>query len=123
VGIHEAAHATALGKNILASLDARQRTDYLRTHPLHRLTRRTVTDERCLLERIDQSGAIARDDGEYLPGVSCLAVPIRTTVHLGAIGVARSESSRSTASDDEALAILQAGAGRISRSLQLAAAL
>lgn len=123
VGIHEAAHATALGKSILAAMDDQQRTAYLRTHPLHPLTRRTVTDERCLLERIGQSTAIARDDGEYLPGVSCLAVPIRTSTMIGAVGVARSGRTHPPAADAETLAILRAGAGRLSRTLQLAAAL
>ena len=39
VGVHDAAHATALGKCILGQLPAIDREDYLARHPLHDLTR------------------------------------------------------------------------------------
>jgi hypothetical protein len=37
VGIHHAAHATALGKSILGQLAAADREDYLARHPLHKI--------------------------------------------------------------------------------------
>ena len=48
VGMHDAAHATALGKCILGQLRAADREDYLSRHPLHDLTPRTVVDRRRL---------------------------------------------------------------------------
>ena len=49
VGIHDAAHATALGKCILGQLPEVERDDYLARHPLHDLTPRTVVDRRRLV--------------------------------------------------------------------------
>ena len=121
VGIHESAHATALGKSILSVLDDAARADYLARHPLHQLTRRTVTDRRVLEAQINAEGEVARDDGEYLPGVSCLAVPIRSDAQIGAVGVARRPGVRRAVDDDEAIEILSAGAGRIARALRLPA--
>lgn len=119
VGIHESAHATALGKAILAMLDDDVRAEYLAHHPLHQLTRRTVTDRRLLEAVISTERSVARDDGEYLPGVNCLAVPIRTDQHIGAVGVARRPGGRQSLSDAETIQILSAGAGRIARALRL----
>ena len=42
VGMHDAGHATALGKCILGQLPPDERDDYLSRHPLHDLTPRTV---------------------------------------------------------------------------------
>src|SRR3954464_3972504 len=63
VGIHDAAHATALGKAILAQLSPAERDDYLARHPLHDLTPRTAVDRRRL--RLPGAGEVAVDDGEY----------------------------------------------------------
>lgn len=119
VGIHESAHATALGKAILATLDDDVRSEYLEHHPLHQLTRRTLTDRRLLEAAISTERSVARDDGEYLFGVSCLAVPIRTDQHIGAVGVARRPGTRESLSDTETIQILSAGAARIARALRL----
>ena len=48
VGVHDAGHATALGKCILGQLPPADRDDYLGRHPLHDLTPRTVVDRRRL---------------------------------------------------------------------------
>lgn len=85
VGIHDAAHATALGKCILGQLPAPAREDYLSRHPLHDLTPRTVVDRRRL--RLPAADELAVDDGEYALGVGCLAAPVPSTDGIGAIGV------------------------------------
>jgi DNA-binding IclR family transcriptional regulator len=85
VGMHDAAHATALGKSILGQLPALDREDYLARHPLHDLTPRTVVDRRRL--RLPPSGGIAVDDGEYAVGVCCLAATVTTGPDVGALGV------------------------------------
>jgi len=51
VGFHDAGHATALGKSVLAFLDPASRSDYLARHALADLTPHTITDPRKLLPR------------------------------------------------------------------------
>ncbi|MEK9810416.1 MAG: helix-turn-helix domain-containing protein [Candidatus Nanopelagicales bacterium] len=60
VGMHDSAHATALGKCILSALTDEERQDYLARHPLHALTRRTVTN-RTVLESEIGRGRPGRD--------------------------------------------------------------
>ena len=85
VGMHDAAHATALGKCILGQLPGLDREDYLARHPLHDLTPRTVVDRRRL--RLPARDEIAVDDGEYAGGVCCLAATVTTIRDAGALGV------------------------------------
>ena len=85
VGMHDAAHATALGKCILGQLPEPDRDDYLARHPLHDLTPRTVVDRRRL--RFPGIGDIAVDDGEYAIGVCCLAATVTAGRGTGALGV------------------------------------
>ena len=121
VGIHDSAHATALGKCILGSLDEERRQDYLARHPLHSLTRRTVTDRRALETEIHHSATLARDDEEYALGVRCLATPVLTPDYIGAVAVARQGSRGLSGVGPEAAAALTRGAERIARSLGLPA--
>jgi len=85
VGMHDAAHATALGKCILGQLSPADREDYLARHPLHGLTPRTIVDRSRL--RLPAAGGIAVDDGEYAVGVCCLAATATTGPDTGAVGV------------------------------------
>jgi IclR family acetate operon transcriptional repressor len=110
VGIHDAAHATALGKAILGQLSAGDRDDYLARHPLHDLTPRTVVDRRRL--RLPGPGEVAVDDGEYAVGIRCLAAAVRTPSGAGAVAVV------SPASEVRRRTVL-IGAGRVSRALAL----
>lgn len=119
VGIHDSAHATALGKCILGVLDDDLRQDYLARHPLHQLTRRTVTDLRLLEHEIGQSAALARDDEEYALGVHCLATPVVTPEFTGAVAVARRHGRASTPPDPEVTRALVRSAQRIVRSFAI----
>lgn len=121
VGIHDSAHATALGKCILGALGEDVRRDYLSRHPLHQLTRRTVTDRRLLEDEIDHSSRLARDEEEYAVGVRCLAAPVVTADLTGAVAVARRQRTRSPLPDAQVAETLQRGAGRIQRALGLPA--
>ncbi len=114
VGIHDAAHATALGKCILGQLPPDEREDYLARHPLHDLTPRTVVDRRHLaLPRPDD---VAVDDGEYAVGVSCLAAAVSTASGPAAVAVV---SSPRRVGEPVAHRTILAGADRISRALTL----
>jgi DNA-binding IclR family transcriptional regulator len=119
VGIHDSAHATALGKCILGVLDDDLRQDYLARHPLHQLTRRTVTDRQRLEYEIGQSVALARDDEEYALGVHCLATPVVTPEIIGAVAVARRNGRASMPPDPDATRALVRGAQRIARSMTM----
>ena len=80
VGFHEASHATAFGKVMLAAMDAEQRRDYLRRFSLLACTTRTITDLRTLerhLDHVRESG-IALEIGEFQDGIACMAAPVRT---------------------------------------------
>jgi IclR family acetate operon transcriptional repressor len=134
VGLHEAAHATALGKSILANLDPPTRADYLARHRLEPLTRRTVISLPRLQEELAGSGRVALDHEEYSNGVMCLACPVRIPGSdlapplVGALGVAvlvptGDTTSRRKAPPTDAASLgsaLEVGAARVSRVLALA---
>lgn len=77
VGTRRPAHATALGKAMLAYSPVAVRDGLLRS-PLRRFTPRTLTDPVALdreFERIREDGA-AFDNGELRPEMHCVAVPV-----------------------------------------------
>lgn len=76
VALASSAHATALGKQILADLTGAERLDYLSRHRLEELTPRTIRDPRALLAELDRSTGLAVDREEYAIGNACVAVPV-----------------------------------------------
>lgn len=120
VGIHDSAHATALGKCILAALGEEERADYLARHPLHQLTRRTVTDRRTLENEIHHSPHLTRDDEEYALGVHCIAAPVVTKDLVGAVAVARRQQRSFGQDEAEVSAAIQRSAARMQRTFGLA---
>jgi IclR family acetate operon transcriptional repressor len=117
VGMHDAAHATALGKCILGQLPALDREDYLARHPLYDLTPRTVVDRRRLA--LPGPADVAVDDGEYAVGVCCLAAAVSTEAGPGAVGVVTSPRGVTAPAARQTLLV---GAGRVARALRLGAA-
>jgi IclR family transcriptional regulator, acetate operon repressor len=117
VGVHDAAHATALGKSLLGQLDEAARADYLARHPLHDLTPRTVVVRQQL--RLPAAGEVAVDDGEYALGVCCLAAAAATGSGPVAVAVVSSpgEVHRPTPRRT-----LRTAADRVSRAMALGAA-
>lgn len=85
VGLDVSAHATALGKALLASMAPRERRTFLRSHGLRPFTANTRTDP----ERLEDELAAVRTDaavlehGEFRDGVACAAalVPDRGAAH------------------------------------------
>jgi DNA-binding IclR family transcriptional regulator len=74
------AHATAaLGKVLLAGLEANDLDQWLRTCRLVRLTPRTLTDRKALRRALRQVAArgYAVDDEQCSLGLRCVAVPVR----------------------------------------------
>lgn len=80
VGFHEATHATAFGKVMLAAMNAEQRDRHLQRIGLRQLTARTITDRRSLdghLAHVRRSG-IALEFEEFQPGLACMAAPVKS---------------------------------------------
>jgi DNA-binding IclR family transcriptional regulator len=80
-GFHEAAHATAFGKVLLASLPRRQRRDYLAAAGMPRLTPRTTVrapDLDTELTQVHQAG-MALEIEEFQPDLACISAPIKNT--------------------------------------------
>jgi len=122
VGDRFPAHASAMGRVLLAALPADELDRYFRTARLAALTERTVTEPRALraiLGRVRRQGH-AEVDGELEAGLRSVAVPITNAagVTLGAIAIsllsAPAARSRTTAS---LLAPMRACAERIRLAL------
>lgn len=79
VGFHEAAHATAFGKVLLAHLPASARRDYLAEYGVRRLTDATITGLRDLEAELAEVRAtgLAQEVAEFRPDLACVAVPVR----------------------------------------------
>ncbi|WP_100447815.1 IclR family transcriptional regulator [Glycomyces xiaoerkulensis] len=79
VGFDDGAHATALGKALLATLPHFERALYLRAAGMRRFTRRTLTEPAALehdLVVADESGVFT-EFGQFQEGVACGAVVAR----------------------------------------------
>ena len=77
-GLTRPAHATAVGKVLLAEMTDDNLMLYLSTQKLRSLTDRTIVDPAQLREEIAQvrETGIAYDDGEFHPEIRCVAVPV-----------------------------------------------
>jgi len=80
VGFHEAMHATAFGKVLLAAMDSARRERYLTSAGLRRLTGHTITDRPELERHLSQVRlcSIALEVNEFQEGLACLASPVRS---------------------------------------------
>lgn len=78
-GFHEAAHATALGKILLANMDPEQRRMYLDDEPMPRFGPGTITGHRELAEQLSVVAArgVAWEFGEFQAGATCAAAAVR----------------------------------------------
>jgi DNA-binding IclR family transcriptional regulator len=123
VGFHQAAHALAFGKVMLASLSPSARREYLRERGLPVFTEWTTAEPARLerdLARVATVG-LGADVEEFQPGLACVAAPV-----VGADGIVTGAVSVSVpvATLDGERARLEAtvreGAARISRLLAVA---
>lgn len=79
VGRRLHAHASGIGKVLLAGEDPKELAERMGEGPLTEYTRGTITDVQVLRKELDQvrRQGFAEDDEEYTPGVRCVAVPVR----------------------------------------------
>lgn len=77
-GFDDGAHATALGKALLATLEPHRRERYLKESGMRRFTDATLTDPAAF--EADLAAGCKRgmqiEVGQYRPGVACAAVPV-----------------------------------------------
>jgi IclR family transcriptional regulator, pca regulon regulatory protein len=78
VGTRMPAHATALGKVLLAGLSPEKLEAYFAKARLERLTENTVIDSAALTQQLEavRRNGYASAEGEVSPGVSAIAVPV-----------------------------------------------
>lgn len=119
VGVQDSAHATAFGKQILATLGPEERLDYLSRHAMADLTPHTISDSRVLLHALERGATVTVDHQEYALGYTCVAVPVVTPTMLGAIAVS-APAARQRQVESRAVT-LQRAAGRLSLRLGAAA--
>lgn len=85
------AHATALGKVLLAALSPPQFERYMETCELQAFTAKTIVERETLRREIDEvrRKGLAFDDGEFDAEARCVAVPVRDFAGrvAGAIGM------------------------------------
>ncbi|HWL64205.1 MAG TPA: IclR family transcriptional regulator C-terminal domain-containing protein [Steroidobacteraceae bacterium] len=79
VGSRMAAHATALGKVLLAGLGPERLTAWFERAQLDRFTDRTITDRATLMQQVETARreGYATAEEEVTPGAVALAVPVR----------------------------------------------
>jgi IclR family transcriptional regulator, KDG regulon repressor len=121
VGGRIPAHATAVGKSILATLPLDEVVRRLGDGPLERLTPGTITDVRALVRQLAEvvERGYAIDEEESSPEVCCVAACIRdrTGAAVGGMSIS-APRSRMTPERREELAALVIGAtDRLSRRL------
>lgn len=112
VGLHSSAHATALGKRILADLSDEDRLDYLSRHPLEELTPKTISDRSVLLSQLEHGPTWSIDAEEYAIGSTCVAVPVIAPNVTASLAV--SLPTRGAGVDLQLVADLQRAARRLS---------
>jgi DNA-binding IclR family transcriptional regulator len=121
VGTRQPAHATGLGKVMLADLRESELVRRFENRPVVRLTPNTIDSVADLLEelRTVRSAGFAVDNEEYSIGLRCVAVPIRD--HAGETVAAMSMSVPRMRGDARSLArnvaLLGGGAAEVSRRL------
>lgn len=79
-GFHEAAHATALGKILLAAMDDEQRLLHLDPEPMPRFGPDTITTHADLMTQLDDVAdrGFAWEEGEFSAGATCAAAAVRS---------------------------------------------
>ncbi|GGX64772.1 IclR family transcriptional regulator [Streptomyces minutiscleroticus] len=89
VDFRSSAHASAVGKSLLAQLDLDGRRDHLARHKPARLTSRTITSEKVLLSRLDAQAPTVPvlDLQEYAVGTVCAAVPVTAGSTVGCLAL------------------------------------
>lgn len=120
-GAPRPAHATAIGKVLLAAMPAERLRGFLARGELRRFTDRTIVDRDALLRQVDEvrRDGIAFDDGEFDVEVRCVAVPVHDFAGrvAGAIGISAPVWRLSLQSLQDKARLVRAAAAELSGEL------
>lgn len=110
IGMQLEAYCSGMGKVLLAHLPDAERDLYLASGPFVPLTERTIVDPALLRQELEtvRAQGFAVDDEEVVPGLRCMAVPLRREDGrvLAAISVSQETSSRRRVPDTLLLELL-----------------
>lgn len=117
-GFHEAPHAHALGKILLAGMDDEERTRVLDPEPMPRYGPGTITSYAELDAQLRDVGArgVAWEFGEFQAGATCAAAAVRggSGALLGSVAVSAPDA-RFASGRDDVEQVLRRTASRVSR--------
>jgi IclR family acetate operon transcriptional repressor len=117
-GFHEAPHAHALGKILLADMDDQQRALHLDPEPMPRFGPNTITRHDDLAEQLATVAdrGIAWEEGEFQPGATCAAAAVRAGNGqvIGSVAVSGSDA-RLADGRDKVEAALRESASRVGK--------
>ncbi|PRY16933.1 IclR family transcriptional regulator [Kineococcus rhizosphaerae] len=121
-GFHEAAHATAFGKILLAGMAAPEAAEYLDAHGTAPLTPTTITDRDELaahLAEVSRRG-VAWEREEFVPGFACAAVAVHDPAGsvVGAVAISTPDGTVDRRRATELEKALRESANRVSRWLR-----
>ena len=115
------AHATALGKVLLAALSDEQARQLLAETDLRKFTAKTLVEPAAILREVGEARrkGIAYDDGEFDDEVRCVAVPVQDFAGrvVGAIGISGAVWRLSLQSLQDKAKPVRAAAARLSAEL------
>jgi len=118
-GFHEAAHATAFGKIMLAGMSSDQRNQYLAVHGMAPLTATTATDRAVLDSELEQvaSSGVAWELEEFVPGQTCAAVGVRngSGMIVGSVAISAPTAALTAARRRNIEHLLRDAANQVSR--------
>ncbi|MDQ1182210.1 IclR family acetate operon transcriptional repressor [Rhodococcus sp. SORGH_AS 301] len=121
-GFHEAGHATAFGKILLAAMSREDAAEYLDTHGTERLTSTTITDRDELehhLAEVSRRG-VAWEREEFVPTKACAAVAVHDAsgAVMGAVAISTPDREVDRRRAAEVEHALRSAANEISRWLR-----
>ena len=118
-GFHEAGHATAFGKILLAGMSTDQRAQYLDVHGMARLTQTTITAKAELdvhLADVANRG-IAWEREEFVPGMTCAAIGVRNGAGMlvGSVAISAPSGEISSSRERELERLLRDASNQVSK--------
>jgi IclR family acetate operon transcriptional repressor len=114
-------HCTSMGKLFLSQLPAQKRRLLLGSIPMYRYTENTITDVAQLeaeLEKI-RASEVSTDNQEFLAGVVCVAVPVRSPGgnRVAALAISAPLARMSLQQGLRHVPLLQTAAGRLTATI------
>ncbi len=117
-GFHEAPHATALGKILLANMEPEQVSRHLGEEPMQRFGPGTITSHRELGDQLQvvADRGVAWEFGEFQAGATCVAAAVRgaSGALIGSVAVSGPEARMADLAAEAERAVREA-ASRVSR--------